>query len=58
MEQLIIVLIERLVWKGMEVTSIPAYTRDLANTIAVNGYLSLRVNRPSGLIKPLVRKLP
>ena len=38
------ILINRLVNKGMEITSIPAYVRDLANTIAVNGYLG-----PGGL---------
>jgi len=38
-DDLIRILINRLVNKGMEITSIPAYVRDLANTIAVNGYL-------------------
>ena len=41
MEQLIGVLIQRMVRKGMEITTIPAYIRDLTNTLAVNGYLSL-----------------
>jgi len=41
MEQLIGILLRRLVGKGMEITTIPAYIRDLANTLAVNGYLSL-----------------
>jgi hypothetical protein len=36
-DELINILIERLVNKGLEITSIPAYVRDLANTIAVNG---------------------
>ncbi len=40
MDELVRILINRLVNKGMEVTSIPAYVRDIANTIAVNGYLS------------------
>lgn len=39
MDELIRVLINRLVNKGMEITSIPAYVRDIANTIAINGYL-------------------
>ena len=38
MDELIHILIERLLNKGLEITSIPAYVRDLANTIAVNGY--------------------
>ena len=38
MDVLIRVLIERLVNKGMEVSCIPSYIRDLGNTIAVNGY--------------------
>jgi hypothetical protein len=37
MDELIRALITRLVNKGMEITSIPAYVRDIANTIAVNG---------------------
>ena len=39
MDELVRVLINRLVNKGMEITSIPAYVRDIANTIAINGYL-------------------
>jgi hypothetical protein len=42
MKQLIGNLIERLVRKGMEVTSIPAYIRDLGNTIEGSGYASLQ----------------
>jgi len=42
MEQLIRILIQRMARKGMEITAIPAYIRDLANTLAVNGYLSLQ----------------
>jgi hypothetical protein len=42
MDQIIRVLIERLVGKGMEINNIPAYIRDLANTVSVNGYLSLQ----------------
>lgn len=38
-DELVRILINRLVNKGMEITSIPAYVRDLANTIAINGYL-------------------
>jgi len=37
MDKLIRVLIHRLVSKGVEVTSIPAYVRDIANTIATAG---------------------
>jgi hypothetical protein len=36
-DELIRVLIDRLVNKGMEITYIPAYVRDIANTIAVTG---------------------
>jgi len=36
-DELIKVLIKRLVNKGMEITSIPAYVRDLANTMAETG---------------------
>ena len=39
MDELVRVLINRLVSKGMEITSIPAYVRDLANTISANGHL-------------------
>jgi len=42
MERLIRVLTERLVTKGMETTSIPAFIRNLANSIAVNPYMSLQ----------------
>ena len=42
MDQIVRVLIERLVGKGMEISNIPAYIRDLANTVSVNGYLSLQ----------------
>jgi len=42
MEELIRILIERLVGKGMEISTIPAYIRDLANSIAANGYSSLQ----------------
>ena len=41
MDQIIRVLIERLVGKGMQVTDIPPYVRDLANTVSVNGHMSL-----------------
>ena len=36
MEQLIEAMIERLVRKEMELTSIPAFIRDLANSIVAN----------------------
>lgn len=42
MERLITILIQRMARKGMEITAIPPYIRDLANTLAVNGYLSLQ----------------
>jgi len=42
MDQIIRVLIERLVGKGMEINNIPAYIRDLANSVSFNGYSSLR----------------
>lgn len=42
MEQLVRVLTERLVNKGMETTSIPAFIRNLANSIAANPYMSLQ----------------
>jgi len=38
-DELIKILINRLVNKGMEITSIPAYVRDLANTMAETGNL-------------------
>jgi hypothetical protein len=42
MDQIIRVLIERLIGKGMEISNIRAYIRDLANTVSANGYLSLQ----------------
>ena len=42
MEELIRILIRRLVVKGMEVSTIPAYIRDVANTMVANGYSSLQ----------------
>jgi hypothetical protein len=33
---------ERLKGKGMEITTIPAFIRDLANTMVANGYSSLQ----------------
>ena len=42
MEQLIRILIKRLVGGGMEIWTVPAYIRDLANIIASNGYSSLQ----------------
>lgn len=39
MDELIRILIDRLVNKGMEITAVPAYVRDLSNTIAVTGNL-------------------
>jgi hypothetical protein len=48
-DELIKILINRLVNKGVEITSIPSYVRDLANTIAVNGY-----SNPSELNRRLV----
>jgi len=42
MDQIIRILIERLVGKGMEISNIPAYIRDLANSVSVNGYSSLQ----------------
>ncbi|UCG66381.1 MAG: hypothetical protein JSW12_04970 [Deltaproteobacteria bacterium] len=41
MEQLIRILIERLTRKGIEVTSIPAYIRNFANTIVTHPSISL-----------------
>lgn len=41
MERLIKTLIELLVSKGMELTSIPAFIRNLANALASNPSLSL-----------------
>jgi len=39
-DELIRILIDRLVNKGMQSTSIPAYVRDIVNTIAVTGNLA------------------
>lgn len=41
MERIITTLIERLVGKGMEINTIPAYIRDLVNILAMNSHLSL-----------------
>jgi len=47
MEELIRILIRRLVGKGMEISTIPAYIRDLANTMMAHGYTSLQeLNAP------------
>ena len=40
MDCIIRILIERLVAKGMEISAIPAFIRNLANIVAVNAYLS------------------
>jgi len=42
MKQLIEAMTERLTTKGMETTSIPAFVRNLANSIAANPYMSLQ----------------
>ena len=42
MEELIRILMERLKGKGMEITTIPAFIRDLANTMVANGYSGLQ----------------
>jgi hypothetical protein len=42
MEQLIKLLIDRLVGKGMEVTSIPAYIRNFAHTLMAHPSLSIQ----------------
>ena len=42
MEALIRILMERLKGKGMEMSTIPAFIRDLANTMVANGYSSLQ----------------
>jgi hypothetical protein len=42
MEELIEILVGRLVGKGMEITTIPAFIRDLANTMVAHGYSSLQ----------------
>ena len=45
------IMIRRLIAKGMETTTIPAYFRDVANTIAGNSGLSLRgINRQVKLL--------
>jgi len=41
MDRFIRVLIERLVQKGMEITNIPAYIRNLVNYIVVNPSISV-----------------
>ena len=41
MERLIKVLIDLLVSKGMELTSIPAFIRNLGNTLATDPYMTL-----------------
>lgn len=51
MDQIIRSLIERLAGKGLEISIIPAYIRDLANIIVGNGYLSLpELNRQLQLL--------
>lgn len=42
MEVLIRILIRRLVGKGMEINTIPAYIRDMANIMVANAYSSLQ----------------
>ena len=42
MEELIRILIDRLVGKGMAINTIPAFIRDLANVMVANGYSNLR----------------
>jgi hypothetical protein len=42
MEELIRILINRLAGRGMEITAIPAYIRDLANTMLAHGCPSLQ----------------
>ena len=42
MEWLTKILTERLLSKGMEITSIPAFMRNLANSIAANRYMTLQ----------------
>jgi len=42
MEKLIKILIERLAKKGMEINTIPAFIRDLANAMVANGYSGLK----------------
>jgi hypothetical protein len=42
MEELIKILVGRLVGKGVEITTIPAFIRDLGNTMVDHGYSSLQ----------------
>ena len=42
MEQLTKILIRRLAGKGMEISTIPAFIRDLANIMVANGYSNLQ----------------
>jgi len=42
MKELTGILVKRLAGKDMEVSTIPAFFRDLANTIVAHGYSSLR----------------
>ena len=42
MEELLQVLIERLVKKGVRINIMPAFLRDLASVMVVNGYSDLR----------------
>ena len=42
MDRLIKILIDRLAGKGLEVTSIPAFIRNLMNSIVDNPYMSLQ----------------
>ena len=42
MERLIKIFIERLARKGMELACIPAFIRNLANSIAENPYMTIR----------------
>ena len=42
MDQILGILMERLSRKGMEINTVPAYIRDLSNSIANNRFLSLK----------------
>ena len=42
MDRIMSVLIDRLAGKGIEIRTIPAFLRDLFNSLAGNGYLSLQ----------------
>jgi len=42
MENLIKILVKRLAGKGMEISTIPAFIRDVANTVAANGNSNLQ----------------